>query len=100
MAVGYDDAMKIKNTNPEAQETTGALLIRNSWGPSWGLAGYGWMPYDYVTKGIAQDLLLPPKKRVKSGLFSIGTSETLTLRESTQCLLQSDPCSTRCLFAC
>ena len=55
MAVGYDDAMKIKNTNPGAQETTGALLIRNSWGPSWGLAGYGWMPYDYVTKGIAQD---------------------------------------------
>ena len=30
VAVGYDDTMKIKNTNPDAIETTGALLIRNS----------------------------------------------------------------------
>jgi C1A family cysteine protease len=31
MAVGYDDKMKIKNTGKGAIETTGALLIRNSW---------------------------------------------------------------------
>ncbi|MBI2862046.1 MAG: cysteine protease [Chloroflexi bacterium] len=54
-AVGYDDNLKIKNTNPGAVETTGALLIRNSWGTGWGSSGYGWLPYDYVLKGLAVD---------------------------------------------
>jgi C1A family cysteine protease len=54
-AVGYDDTVKIKNTSPGAAETTGALLIRNSWGAGWGMAGYGWLPYDYVTRGLAVD---------------------------------------------
>ena len=53
--VGYDDTMKIKNTNPGGVETKGALLIRNSWGTGWGAAGYGWLPYDYVLKGLAVD---------------------------------------------
>jgi C1A family cysteine protease len=54
-AVGYDDAMKVKNSTPGAVETTGALLIRNSWG-NWGpLGGYLWLPYDYVLKGLAVD---------------------------------------------
>ncbi len=43
-AVGYDDNLKIKNTNAGGIETTGALLIRNSWGTGWGSAGYGWLP--------------------------------------------------------
>lgn len=55
VAVGYDDALKIKNANPGAAETTGALLIRNSWGTGWGDGGYGWLPYDYVLKGLAID---------------------------------------------
>jgi C1A family cysteine protease len=55
VAVGYDDGMKIKNTNPGAAETTGALLFRNSWGTGWGSSGYGWLPYDYVLKGLAVD---------------------------------------------
>jgi len=55
VAVGYDDAMKIKNTATGATETTGALLIRNSWGTTWGAAGYGWLPYEYVLKGLATD---------------------------------------------
>ncbi len=55
VAVGYDDNMKIKNANPGAVETTGALLIRNSWGTGWGVAGYGWLPYEYVLKGLATD---------------------------------------------
>jgi C1A family cysteine protease len=54
--VGYDDTMRIKNSNLAAVETTGALLIRNSWGPTWGpLGGYLWLPYDYVVKSLAVD---------------------------------------------
>jgi C1A family cysteine protease len=55
VAVGYDDAMKIKNTNPGATELVGALLIRNSWGTAWGDAGYGWLPYEYVLSRLAVD---------------------------------------------
>jgi C1A family cysteine protease len=54
VCVGYDDSMKIVNT-ASSQETTGALKIRNSWGTDWGEDGYGWLPYDYVLKGLATD---------------------------------------------
>jgi C1A family cysteine protease len=54
VAVGYDDKMKIKNLNCN-KETTGALLIRNSWGEEWGDKGYGWLPYEYVLNNLAMD---------------------------------------------
>lgn len=47
-AVGYDDSVKIGSL-------TGGLLIRNSWGTSWGLSGYGYLPYQYVLDGLACD---------------------------------------------
>ena len=56
-AVGYDDDVKVKNAGAKVagSTTTGALLIRNSWGTEWGDKGYAWLPYDYVLKGLAVD---------------------------------------------
>jgi len=48
LCVGYDDELKIG-------KCTGAFLIRNSWGEGWGEKGYGWLPYDYLRAGLAQD---------------------------------------------
>jgi len=42
LAVGYDDAKQ-------------QFIIRNSWGPNWGQAGYFFMPYPYMTNTNLSD---------------------------------------------
>jgi C1A family cysteine protease len=42
LAVGYDDASRW-------------FVIRNSWGPSWGMSGYFTLPYDYVVDSNLSD---------------------------------------------
>lgn len=72
VAVGYDDNIKIKNANSDGMETTGAFLIRNSWGNGWGMAGYGWLPYEFVMKGLAADWWsLMKQEWVDTGVFGL-----------------------------
>ncbi len=42
MAVGYEDQHK-------------RILVRNSWGWSWGIKGYFWMPYEYIVDSKIAD---------------------------------------------
>ena len=42
LAVGYDD-------------TPQRFIVRNSWGPSWGMAGYFTIPYAYLTNSSLAD---------------------------------------------
>ena len=70
MAAGYDDNKKIKNVFGRV-ETKGALLIRNSWGRAWGEDGYGWLPYEYVLGGLAEDFWSVLKKDwIDTGQFN------------------------------
>ena len=52
LAVGYSDSIQIVNGGVT---TTGALKFQNSWGKAWGDKGFGWLPYDYILRGAADD---------------------------------------------
>jgi C1A family cysteine protease len=71
VVAGYDDNLVIKNS-PGGPQTTGAFLIRNSWGTVWGDHGYGWLPYDYVLHSLARDWWsLISAQWVETGQFGI-----------------------------
>jgi C1A family cysteine protease len=71
VCVGFVDDLVIKNPHC-GLETKGALLIRNSWGTGWGEVGYGWLPYEYVLKGLAVDWWsLLSNEWVDTGQFGI-----------------------------
>ena len=73
MVAGFDDNKKIRNQNSGGPETTGAFVIRNSWGTGWGEDGYGWLPYDYVREGLATDWWSVIKARwIEMGQFGDG----------------------------
>lgn len=54
LLVGFDDARRMGGEGG-VEETTGAFLFKNSWGADWGAEGYGWLPYRYLTAGLAKD---------------------------------------------
>lgn len=48
--VGFDDSYKVPQS-----DMAGAIKFMNSWGKAWGKNGFGYLPYDYIFKGLAVD---------------------------------------------
>jgi C1A family cysteine protease len=72
VAVGYNDYKSIDRMDGEPTKP-GAILIRNSWGPSWGNGGYGWIPYEYILEGLTADWWsLLKSEWFDGGAFGLG----------------------------
>lgn len=72
VAVGYNDYVTISRLDGQPTKP-GAILIRNSWGTHWGKGGYGWLPYEYVLKGLTADWWsLLKSEWLDGGAFGIG----------------------------
>ncbi|HWH00068.1 MAG TPA: C1 family peptidase [Pilimelia sp.] len=52
LVTGYDDDFPTEDASPGA--APGALRFRNNWGTSWGRDGHGWLPYEFLLRGIAR----------------------------------------------
>ena len=52
--MGFSDDYQIAIPSTD-EKTTGAFLIQNSWSEKWGQGGFGWVPYRYLTAGLAKD---------------------------------------------
>lgn len=86
VAVGFDDQI------PTSRETSGAIMIRNSWGEDWADGGYGWLPYEFVTRGLTADWWsLTHNEWVSDGIFAPKrlTRPSKRVIERTELLQQS-----------
>jgi C1A family cysteine protease len=52
---GYDYNKVIQNPL-NGPTTKGALLFQNSWSTDWGEQGFGWLPFEYILQGLADDV--------------------------------------------
>jgi C1A family cysteine protease len=44
----------------------GALLIRNSWGTTWALGGYGWLSDDYAERHVHEAWVIEPRSGART----------------------------------